>query len=156
MPILGWRPTQIAGFQPKIGILTSYGSWQNLWTPVTKVLPTSIVGIGLLLFTVYQGSNGCQKNWQNLRNLDLEVYCANIQLKQNILRNSTKNFWWLLEVFWSSLKIGWILAQKLNRFICEICFWIFWHPWHLCRCTTKPWLKSVQELLVWLTNFCLQ
>ena len=29
----------------------------------------------------YQWSNGCQKNRQNLRNIDLEVNCANIQQK---------------------------------------------------------------------------
>ena len=26
--------------------------------------------------------------------------------------------------------------------------WILWHPWHPCGCTTKPWLKSAQELPV--------
>ena len=39
----------------------------------------------------YQGCNGCQKNQQNLRNLDLEVYCANIQLNLTKLWSSTKN-----------------------------------------------------------------
>jgi hypothetical protein len=41
-------------------------------TVKTKIYP---------LVVRYQGLNGCQKNWQNLRNLDLEVYCANIQPK---------------------------------------------------------------------------
>ena len=26
--------------------------------------------------------------------------------------------------------------------------WIFWHPWHPCGGTTKPWLKSALELPV--------
>ena len=36
-------------------------------------------------------SCGCQKNRQDLRNSDLEVYCANIQPKLKKLRSSTKN-----------------------------------------------------------------
>ena len=38
-----------------------------------------------------QESNECQKNQQDLMNLDLEVYWANIQLQLNKLRNSAKN-----------------------------------------------------------------
>ena len=34
---------------------------------------------------------GCQKKQQDLRNLDLEVYCANIQPKLKELRSSTTN-----------------------------------------------------------------
>ena len=44
-----------------------------------------------LLVVRYQGSNGCQKNQESLRNLDLEVYCANIQPKLAKLWSSTKN-----------------------------------------------------------------
>ena len=39
----------------------------------------------------YQESNGCQKDRQDLRNSDLEVYCTNIQPKLKKLRSSTKN-----------------------------------------------------------------
>ena len=42
--------------------------------------------------------------------------------------------------------------HKLNRLICRILFLIFWQPWHHCtvdvHCTSKPWMKSAQELLV--------
>ena len=51
---------------------------------------------------------------------------------------STKKFWWLLEVLLSSLK------NLLNMFL------DFLTPLAPYGRTTKPWLKSAQELLVWL------
>ena len=30
------------------------------------------------------------------------------------------------------LKISWNFEQKLDRFICKIFLWIFWHPWGSC------------------------
>ena len=56
----------------------------NIWHLIVK---TKIS----LLVVRYQGCNGCQKNWQNLSNLNLEVYCANIQLNLTKLWSSTKN-----------------------------------------------------------------
>ena len=43
------------------------------------------------LLVRYQETTEYQKNWQDLRNLDLEVCCANIQPKLKNLRSSTKN-----------------------------------------------------------------
>ena len=39
----------------------------------------------------------------------------------------------ILMIFWSLLNFGSIVAQKLNRFICKIFFWIFWHQGHSCE-----------------------
>ena len=58
----------------------------NIWhlSVKTKISP---------LVVRYQKFNGCQKNWQDLRNLELEVYCANNQ------QSSTFNgFWRFFEV----------------------------------------------------------
>jgi hypothetical protein len=43
------------------------------------------------LIVSYLESNGCQKNQHDLRNSDLEVYCANIQPQLKNLLSSTKN-----------------------------------------------------------------
>ena len=55
----------------------------NIWhlSVKTKISP---------LVVCYQGSNGCVKNRQDLRNLDSEVYYANIQPKLKKLWSSTK------------------------------------------------------------------
>jgi hypothetical protein len=57
---------------------------RNIWhlSLKTKISP---------LVVCYQEPNGCQKNQKDLRNSDLEVYCANIQPTLKILRSSTKN-----------------------------------------------------------------
>ena len=61
----------------------------------------------------YQGSNGCRKKQQDLRNSDLEVSCTNNLPTFQKLWSSTKNqsFWRLLEVFWSFINIDWILTH---------------------------------------------
>ena len=61
--------------------------WRRCWNIWHLSLKTKISP----LVVRYQESNGCQKNWQDLRNSDLEVYCANIQPKLKKLRSSTKN-----------------------------------------------------------------
>ena len=43
----------------------------------------------------------------------------------------------ILTVFWSLFNFGSILAQKLNRFICEKKNWIFWHPGHPWSCESS-------------------
>ena len=45
------------------------------------------------LLVRYQETTEYQKNWQDLRNLDLEVCCANIQPKLKNLRSSTVIFY---------------------------------------------------------------
>ena len=56
----------------------------NIWClrVKTKISP---------LVVRYPGSNGYQKNQQDLRNLDLEAYCTNIQPKLKKLWSFTKN-----------------------------------------------------------------
>ena len=61
--------------------------WRRCWNIWHLSLKTKISP----LVVRYQESNGCQKNRQDLRNSDLEVYCANIQPKLKKLRSSTKN-----------------------------------------------------------------
>ena len=73
----------------------------------------------------YKEYNGCQKNRQYLRNLDLEVYCANIQPKLTKLRSSTKNQSFLM----ASVGFLKFLQYCLNvdKFLA-----FFWPPTPLC------------------------
>ena len=74
------------------------------------------------------GPNGCQKNWQDLKNLDMEVYCTNIQPKLKKPRSSTKNQSFLmasegfLKFTQYSLNISTLTRQiyLLNIFLVEI------------------------------------
>ena len=61
--------------------------WRHCWIIWHLIVKTKISP----LVVRYQGSNGCQKKWPNLTNLDLEVYCANIQLNLTKLWSSPKN-----------------------------------------------------------------
>ena len=61
--------------------------WRHHWNIWHLIVKTKIS----LLVVRYQGCNGCQKNRQNLSNLNLEVYCANIQPNLTKLWSSTKN-----------------------------------------------------------------
>ena len=61
--------------------------WRHCWIIWHLIVKTKISP----LVVRYQWSNGCQKNRQNLTNLDMEVYCANVQLNLTKLWNSTKN-----------------------------------------------------------------
>ena len=74
-----------SGFISKV--MKKIARWHHHWNIWHLIVKTKIS----LLVVRYQGSNGCQKNWKNLTNLDLEVYCANIQLNLTKLWSSTKN-----------------------------------------------------------------
>ena len=62
-----------SGFISKV--MKKIARWRHHWNIWHLIVKTKIS----LLVVRYQGCNGCQKNWQNLSNLNLEVYCANIQ-----------------------------------------------------------------------------
>ena len=97
------KPIEVtSGFILKL--MKKIARWRRCWNIWHLSLKTKISPVVVR----YHESNGCQKNWQDLRNSDLEVYCANIQPKLKKLRSSTKisHFWWLSDVFWSSLNIG--------------------------------------------------
>ena len=80
------KPIEVtSGFISKL--MKKITRWRRCWNIWHLSLKTKISP----LVVCYQESNGCQKNRQNLLNLDLEVYCANIQLKLNKLRSSAKN-----------------------------------------------------------------
>ena len=68
-------------------LMKKIARWRCCWNIWHLSLKTKIS----LLVVRYQESNRCQKNRQDLRNLDLEVYCANIQPKLKKLRSSIKN-----------------------------------------------------------------
>ena len=74
-----------SGFNSKV--MKKNARWRHHWNIWHLIVKTKIYP----LVVSYQGSNGCQKNRQNLRNLDLEVYCANIQPNLTKLWISTKN-----------------------------------------------------------------
>ena len=74
-----------SGFISKV--MKKFARWRHHWNIWHLIVKTKISP----LVVCYQGSNGCQKNRQNLRNLDLEVYCANIQPNLTKLWSSTKN-----------------------------------------------------------------
>ena len=74
-----------SGFISKV--MKKIPRWRHCWIIWHLIVKTKISP----LVVRYQGSNGCQKKWPNLTNLDLEVYCANIQLNLTKLWNSTKN-----------------------------------------------------------------
>ena len=74
-----------SGFISKV--MKKIARWHHHWNISNLIVKTKIS----LLVVCYQGSNGCQKNHQNLKNLDLEVYCSNIQLNLTKLWSSTKN-----------------------------------------------------------------
>ena len=92
--------------------------WRHHWNIWHLIVKTKISP----LVVHYQGSNECQKNRQNLRNLDLEVYCANIQPELTKVWSSTKNQSFLMASvgFLKFQQYCWILAKYLNRFVCEI------------------------------------
>ena len=80
------KPIEVtSGFILKL--MKKIARWRRCWNIWHLSLKTKISP----LVVRYQESNGCQKNWQDLRNSDLEVYCANIQPKLKKLRSSTKN-----------------------------------------------------------------
>ena len=86
--ILFWvvKPIKVtSGFILKL--MKKIARWRRCWNIWHSSLKTKISP----LVVRYQDSNGCQKNQQDLRNSDLEVYCANIQPKLKKLRSSTKN-----------------------------------------------------------------
>ena len=68
-------------------LMKKVARWRCCWNIWHLSLKTKISP----LVVRYQESNRCQKNRQDLRNLDLEVYCANIQPKLKKLRSSIKN-----------------------------------------------------------------
>ena len=73
------------GFISKV--MKKVARWRHCWNIWHLIVKTKISP----LVVRYQGCNGCQKNQQNLSNLDLEVYCANIQPNSTKLWSSTKN-----------------------------------------------------------------
>ena len=74
-----------SGFISKV--MKKIARWHHHWNIWHLIVKTKISP----LVVRYQGSNGCQKNRQDLTNLDLEVYCANVQLNLTKLQSSTKN-----------------------------------------------------------------
>ena len=95
------------------------------------------------LLSQLQGWPGWQKNGTMLRYLHLVCFCARIEPKLSKLQKTTRkqgffdDFLSILTVFWSLFNFGSILAQKLNRFICEKKNWIFWHPGHPWSCESS-------------------
>ena len=80
------KPIEVtSGFISKL--MKKFARWRCCWNIWHSSLKTKIS----LLLVRYQESNEYQKNWQDLRNSDLEVCCANTQLKLKNLRSSTKN-----------------------------------------------------------------
>ena len=96
-----------SGFISKV--LKKVAIWNHLWNIWELIVKIKISPI----FVHYQGSNGCQKNWQNLKNLVWKFIVLKFsQTWQNYeVLPKISHFWWLLEVFWSFFNIGWILAQ---------------------------------------------
>jgi hypothetical protein len=67
------KPIKVtSGFILKL--MKKIARWRRCWNIWHLSLKTKISP----LVVRYQESNGCQKNWQDLRNSDLEVYCATI------------------------------------------------------------------------------
>ena len=80
------KPIEVtSGFFSKI--MKKFARWRCCWNIWHLSLKTKISP----LIVRYQESNEYQKNWQDLRNSDLEVCCANIQPKLKNLRSSSKN-----------------------------------------------------------------
>jgi hypothetical protein len=80
------KPIEVtSGFILKL--MKKIARWRRCWNILHLSLKTKISP----LVVHYQKSNGCQKNRQDLRNSDLEVYCATIQPKLKKLRSFTKN-----------------------------------------------------------------
>ena len=67
-------------------LMKKFAIWHYRWNIWHLSVKISIFP----LVVCYQGSNRCLKNQQDLRNLDLEVYCANTQPKLKKLWSSTK------------------------------------------------------------------
>jgi hypothetical protein len=85
--------------------------WRCCWNIWHLSLKTKISP----LVVRYQESNGCQYNQQDLRNSDLEVYCANIQPKLKKLRSSKEHQSFLISTifdgFWRFFEVHSILTK---------------------------------------------
>ena len=113
-----------------------------------------------LLLTRPQGWQGCQKIRKTKLKTTLVTWSTKIQPKLNKIQKTFRkqgffdNFCSILTVFHSFFNFGWILALQLTRVDFSLVVRIFWHPWHPCGRTTKPWLKSAQELPVCNRKSC--
>ena len=122
-----------------LGKLKKVTRWHCCW----KILKRLIKVVITPLLSQLQGWPGWQKNGTMLRYLHLVVFCAKIEPKIEKIQKTIRkqgffdDFLSILTVFWSLLNFGSILAQKLNRFICEKKNWIFWHPGHPWSCESS-------------------
>ena len=86
------------------------------------------------LLTLTQGSQWCQKMHQDPLNLNLEVWCANIEPKLHNLQKTVKiakkiiNETFFLTVFQRFCNLGSILAHQTSKFEFIGSWCIFWHP----------------------------
>ena len=99
--------------------------WRYCWNICHLSVKTKISS----LVVCYQGSNGCLKNQQDLRNLDLEVYCANMELFQWIVipeaqsKRLNKHTW--MYILWQTISIDCVLRDMTYR----LCMYMGKYVW---------------------------
>ena len=105
--------------------------------------------IPLLTRPHQQGSQGYQKMRQDPLNLNLEVWCANMEPKLynlwktvKIAKKSSKKQCFLT-VFQRLCNLGSILAHQTSKFEFNGSWHIFWHPWEHVNSGDKRVLRFV-------------